>query len=191
MAKLHQFSDGEHRSVVGIAQATAPIICLPDVRRPLAIARFVIAIVVNSFDSMFVRRALAHIGKKVQKRLAPSIAYRNAPTAVIGKMFISGVVAAASHIAPHQEFWGVSSPVDSSSFAGRLAAKTAAGPRPSVFQTFYGNRFFLAAVAAAKPAWMFFVDALFARSKSDQAAKSVVWGNRHASMYHNELGATT
>lgn len=191
MAKVHQFSDGEHRSVMGVAQAASPVVCLPYISSPLAIAWLVIAVIVDSFDSVIVRRSLTHIGEKVQKCFAPPIAYRNSPAAIIGKMLVFPVVTAAPHVAPHEEFRGVSAPVDSSSFASGLATQTAAGASISAFEFLNGYRLFISAIASAEPARMFFACALFVRAKSNQATKSVIRGNRHVSMYHNEWGTAT
>lgn len=67
---------------------------------PATITGFVVAVVVNSFDS-HPRRRLAHIFKEGFEAIAPAVAHFDAATAVIREVLTFWVVAAVNHARPN------------------------------------------------------------------------------------------
>lgn len=65
---------------------------------PLAVARFVIAVIINSSKSQTLR-AFTHILQKVLK-LQPGLAYLNAPPSVTWKGSVIGILASLKHHRP-------------------------------------------------------------------------------------------
>lgn len=73
-------------------------------RSPTAVARLVIAVVVNALDCMERRRALAHIGKECTESLSPAFANRDPAPSVPTPSLAIGFVAALNHCYPHRIF---------------------------------------------------------------------------------------
>lgn len=66
---------------------------------PLAIAGFIISVVVYALYAVMFARSIAHVGKKVFK-LMPAIANLNATLAIVFKKFVVRVGASLNHVIP-------------------------------------------------------------------------------------------
>lgn len=71
--------------------------------RPAAVSRFVVSIVVDAVERVAIRRFRSHIRKKVRK-CTPTIANRDAPTAVILPVPRAGIGASLNHSIPSTVF---------------------------------------------------------------------------------------
>lgn len=90
-----------HGSTIMRQEASAaPIPSLLFVRCPSHVARFVVAIVVDSLKRVLTAWARPHVGVKVCKRLSPAVAYHYATTAVIFICLACGYVAPCLHGQP-------------------------------------------------------------------------------------------
>lgn len=69
-------------------------------RRPSAIFRAVVAIVVDAVNGMLLRRARSHVSEKRRKGFVPRVAYSNAPAAVAGVGLRASVIAPRAHVYP-------------------------------------------------------------------------------------------
>jgi hypothetical protein len=122
---------------------------------PTAVARFVVAIVVDAVQRMIGRWAPAHIGQKVFVGAAPPVAYRDTASAVITVALVGLGVAAFQHAAPRPKLGG---PASSARFAVRgqhlaeaVFVVAAAALRESSPQASAGNDTLSAAVAPTQP----------------------------------------
>jgi hypothetical protein len=123
---------------------------------PTAIARFVVAIVVDAVK-LVLWWARAHIFDKRGEVMAPSVAHRNAAPAPVGVSRVRRVVAAAAHIAPRLVFAAAAGScfvtMNSRTLARALAMETTAAsraPRQQMAKSdvFYGPAITLALHAA-------------------------------------------
>jgi len=88
-------------SVVGEHSRLAGIVALLQLCRPSAIAGFVVSIVIRvAVDGCLGKWLWSHIGKKVDKRLSPSLADRDSSTAVEVVSAVSRVAASPLHLFP-------------------------------------------------------------------------------------------
>lgn len=78
----------------------APIQHLIFLRRPFAIAGFVIAIIVNSFNRKAFR-SFSHILKECREAVRPSSTHSNAAPAVVGIRRMLGIAASLFHVEPY------------------------------------------------------------------------------------------
>lgn len=119
---------------------------------PTAVARFVVSVIVNSFQSQSARLC-SHIGKKKDKRVPP-IANRNAPTSVSFKPRNIWVSATRQHCSPNCVCGG--RPVDCVPVS-YLGGDSCVNPRASAAygvaraEFFSGNDRGISALALAKP----------------------------------------
>ena len=79
---------------------TTPILHLLAYRRPTAVGRFVIAVVVDAIDRVRGRRTRTHIGVESLKGIAPALTDRDATAAVIGPSFAIRIRAAVNDAIP-------------------------------------------------------------------------------------------
>ena len=70
---------------------------------PLTVIRRISSMVIEPFNRMAWRGALAHVGKKILKGV-PSLANRNATPSVIRKRAVGRIVAPISHVSPNAVF---------------------------------------------------------------------------------------
>jgi hypothetical protein len=150
------------------------LLCL---RCPPAVLRRVRPIVVRPAINAVLRAWLApHVSEKVSVAILPSLANRDAPTAVVGEVISLRVEASSAKGAPCSVFWG---PIALAVFRFRLAVarrkilfvKTATGFRVPAFQALAADHFLSAAVAPAKP--MSPSLSSFSEGKDKQAAESL------------------
>jgi hypothetical protein len=172
------------------AEVGSGIGCLFSGRGPSTIRGFVVAVVVDAIDRV-ARRTAAHVGQKVIERKSPSLAYGNAPSAVILIPDVARVLASSLHALPNLVFgrrftagrFAVFPRGYSRFCAGAANASTAfsaASPKPASLGR---NR--ITAVAHADPPWT--VGRLVCRSRHNgQSLKSP--SNKaldnHARFYH-------
>lgn len=120
--------------------------------RPKAIIGLVVSVIVSTFKAVLGRRAVAHVFKKRFKAVAPSIANLNAPTAVMAENLAIGVQAPLSHAGPNAVDRCASHAVRSGAVSGPGARSiTSAGLAIATSKRFSAYRFFIAAIALAKP----------------------------------------
>ncbi len=67
---------------------------------PVAILRFIIAVIVDSVDLVSERWWIAHVRNKIQEVVAPSLANRNAAASIAWEAFHFRIVTAAYHSLP-------------------------------------------------------------------------------------------
>jgi len=100
---------------------------------PSAIARFVVAIIVDAIERIFGTRMVAHILNKISNRQSPAFTNRNAATSVIFPAFIIRIIAAAFHVLPSTINARRFSPADSKTmfligFGYRFSLRHGRGP---------------------------------------------------------------
>lgn len=98
----HRFSHEGKESIV------SRIANLLELRGPLAIARFVVPIVLLAINGVRLRRLRPHVSQKRIERIAPLFAYRYSAPAVICVLFVAGAIAPSQHCVPSPELGGVS-----------------------------------------------------------------------------------
>ncbi len=69
-------------------------------RRPAAVARLVVPVVVDPVDLMFLRRTWPHVGKEVLERVHPTVANRDATATVAAPSFVIRVFASTFKASP-------------------------------------------------------------------------------------------
>lgn len=99
-----RFAEGNDKS------RAAPITRLFGSRRPAAVTRFVVTVIVAAFDLMLWRRSFSHIRKKVFEAF-PSLAHNDPSSAVIWKRRTVAVCTASSDLAPNVPLRGTSETV--------------------------------------------------------------------------------
>jgi hypothetical protein len=144
--------------IMGKQSGATTVSYLLGLRGPLAIFWEVAKVVVYSLKGK-AGRALAHIGKEVFERFQPSVADRNAPTAIASIPFVVGVEAPAFHVSPrfvHSRSFAYSGvPVRGIVDAGKLAPIAPAGLNKPGTQRRSGYYFLPAAVTQAEPSTVF------------------------------------
>lgn len=122
----------------GVSLVTALLAC----RSPNTIFGTVIAVIFNSLDRMTWGWLQTHVGEKVFKRIFPSLAYRNASSAIIRKARMFWIGTTSLHISPSKMFGRI---VHSMSKAAGSAVASArndlAGPQVSTEDCFTGPAF--------------------------------------------------
>ena len=68
---------------------------------PSAVSRFVVSVGVQPVDRMVERRAFAHIGKKRDKRVLPSLTDANAAPAILREVLVADLFAPRLHADPN------------------------------------------------------------------------------------------
>jgi hypothetical protein len=96
---LGQPGKGDHLAVAFNVQVARGIALLLAVRRPTAIPRFVVAVIINAIDAGPSARTLAHIKDEILEP-RPPIADGNAATPIPWVMRVLGVVATGAHVLP-------------------------------------------------------------------------------------------
>lgn len=81
------------------APVVAFVVALDFMRRPSAITRFVVAVIVDAIDRV-ARWALSHVGQKIDERVTPSVAHGNTTCAVVMVTVVAREVAAAFRSIP-------------------------------------------------------------------------------------------
>ncbi len=92
---------------------------------PIAIAGFIIAMIVATFQSQLFLRSWPHIGQEVGKG-QPTFANLDSPASVVGKLFVGGTQAASFHGSPNVVFRFSRPTMSSSSFAHIFSGKATA-----------------------------------------------------------------
>ena len=87
-------------SIVREQACGASVLTLLGWRLPSAIAWFVIAIIINTTNTVTWTRWIAHVLKKRFERLSPSIAHFDATLSILGIVGIAGVVASLLNALP-------------------------------------------------------------------------------------------
>lgn len=95
------FGNRERESFVRQQMARPLVLLLLAVRRPAAVLRAVMTVIVDAVNGVCVTRSATHVSNKSRKRFAPSVAHCNSTTAVVGELFVSRAETAAAHRLPH------------------------------------------------------------------------------------------
>lgn len=85
------------------AYASAPVVLLVFVHRPITIFRRIRAVVIAPFDRMTRRRSMAHVGQKIHEYI-PSDTDRNTTASIAGEVMGSRISATIQHVAPRAIF---------------------------------------------------------------------------------------
>ena len=135
-----------------MSRALSPMSRLLFPGAPLAIARFVVAVIVDAIEGE-PERPLAHVREKSFERVAPTIADGDAATAVIAPVLMPGVKAALLHRIPTAIGWrgGAVRRMAMRQSGKILAAKTSAACRMVRQQRNASNECFGSAIAPAGP----------------------------------------
>lgn len=112
-------------SVVGQVASFARVQYLLPLCCPSAVARFVIAVIVNTVNRVFRGWFRSHILVKGEKGIAPTVADGNAATSVITVPRIIDVCASLDHASPSAMFRREVQPIDFTGTAARLMAAIA------------------------------------------------------------------
>lgn len=154
-----------------LAIATCIVVLLPH-RCPSAVAWFVVPIVVDSVDTVKIRRSASHVDEEVLVGV-PVFANRDATSAVVFEHAVVCVLAPAEHSRPRSVlggFFTIAPFTMSSAFLSTLHSEfDAEAPtrfRLAVSQHVTAQRFFLPTVASAKPRELL-ADALLGQAQDD------------------------
>lgn len=126
------------------------VVCLLDGRRPLAICRFIVAVIVNSVNRVITRWPYPHIAKKCRET-APFLTHSYSPSAIVCIVSRQRVEAPISNSTPCSIFDRFRHSVNSCSVSAQFSANASAGCRCSSSQGLgvYFNQF--SASAHAEP----------------------------------------
>lgn len=98
------FSNCNSNSIESEISVTSRIVFLLNLRCPCAIIICISSVIILTINRMLWGRSLSHIRQKILKGI-PSLANRNASSAIITKLFISWIMASISHAQPNLIFW--------------------------------------------------------------------------------------
>ncbi len=128
----------------------SPVATLLACAFPSAIARLVIAFVVQAVYGKFFVRAWANIGKEVFKGFPPAFANRYAARAVVSVLLGILVMASLNHVLPGVKFLSLGF-----AMCGNIVqTQTATAKRFAVSQISMGNTAYFPALATAIPEWL-------------------------------------
>lgn len=123
---------------------------------PSAIARLIVAVIVNALKGMLRRWLWPHVGQEILKRVAPMFANRNTTSAVAGISLVTGVEATLLHITPDLIFARARLPVCGEKLDSALndafALETTAALRLAASERATAHNQLSAAIATAIPA---------------------------------------
>lgn len=143
--------NGQSPSVVGDKMIAPAVVVLFYTCRPSTIFGTVVARIVDSFQGVLKRRALAEIAIETLERLAPTLADGNAPRSIVAVIPILGVIATPLHIVPDAVFISVRHAVYEVTSASFFAIKASAAKACVAGQTKSGNGSNCSTVTTAKP----------------------------------------
>jgi hypothetical protein len=144
-------SDRDHLPRLELVSAMAPLVVrLLQMARPAAVARFVVAIVVDAIDRL-VRRRLTHIGEERREALGarPALTNPDAARAVVA-LIVSGRPATGMHRLPNAIGAGSVAP-SAGAVLDDMLAQAAAIVAAARTQIRAAHLAFYATIAAAKP----------------------------------------
>ncbi len=130
------------RLFVGLLRATA---------RPAAIARFVVAIVVDPVKRMLGRRPPTNISEECLERLLPSVADADAPAAVMDPSAQFRVRATFAHLTPRLVFRRTAHSVSAAQAGNGFTLETAATPMLPISEIAAMRSRDISAIAMAEP----------------------------------------
>lgn len=162
-------------TIVGQANVAATVSRLLGVRRPSAVFGTVRAVVVNSVEGVFRRRARPHVSVEVLEGL-PALTYYDPTSAVVGPSRVVAVSAATTHPHPHGMFRKASSrAVGFARCTPGLNAKASTGARahPKVATADTDD---FPAIASARPHQL--PDGCWRIGQDDQTTESLAGGQR-------------
>lgn len=118
---------------------------------PLAVARSVITVIVDSIYRMLRGGRIAHVGVEIRERVSPPVANGNPSSPIVPVVLVSGPVASGEHSAPsnirHCSMHSVLRDTTKKTFFLKAAARL----RIATPKYFPGNLFLGAALTLAKP----------------------------------------
>ena len=121
-------------------------------RLPLAIARFVIAFIINPINRVFRRGRISHIFIKCLKAVSPAIAHFYSTTSIAIKEITFRIFSTINHAAPSNIDFGLTFPVRASSITNQLCLSASTISAFSRYQiTGLRNRLLCSASAFADP----------------------------------------
>lgn len=130
------------------AHGQCPVSLLHFSRGPSAVARFVVAVVVDSVKR-FASRTLSHVLNKIFERVHPSFAHLDSTTAPSPIILVGCSRASRFHARPRSKSASFAFPMGGIENAIVVPAKTPAGLCESLRQTAVANDTLLAAIAPA------------------------------------------
>jgi hypothetical protein len=177
----------EPRRLAGFDDArcwrVSPVSRLFTPRRPTAIARLVIAVVVDAVNAVLQRGATAHVGKKIGV-LAPMFADRNASSAIVLEILPLRVATSSADIGPCQPFWRLMGfAMQATSLASFFAMKASARSSATAPQAIAGQEQFSATIPATEPAY---TSDVFKRSQTAKTLASKFNETRHVRRHYND-----
>lgn len=187
---------GEALAVMRHIDADAPIRMLDMWKRPAAVLRRVIAIVVDAVNGVFAAWARSHVSKEVFKR-SPALADRNAARLVVAEVLAVRVRGAIKDAGPNTVLGGFAHAVralgSAVSLCKLLFADAATGRREAAFKVLRPRGFLAAAVASAYPhgAALRIVEgrAMQCGEKAEALASQVKWFGHKHSLVRRAIGA--
>ncbi len=127
--------------------ARPTVLCLFVSGCPTAVARLIVAVVVDAFNGVLGRRHVAHVGEKVLKGCCPAGANLDPPATVDFEMRASRIRASLNNALPAAEFGGLALSMRGDSIPVKASARFST---PG-FEVVAGNNLDVSALAAAIP----------------------------------------
>ncbi len=120
-------------------------------RRPAAIARLIIAVVIDSVNGMLGRWARPHVGRECLETHSPSLAHRNAASSVVLKICEPAIAASVDHVRPNVVNRSTRHAVLKIHHGGAFSPKAAAACCVAISQMLRLDCFHFATIAPAFP----------------------------------------
>jgi hypothetical protein len=130
---------------------SAGVILLNLHRRPSAILRRIISIVVDSINGVFLAGLISHIVKEVLKRMSPPITNGDSTTTVVREPFVFFSVAPVPHARPRSVFSGAVHAVNRVFFSYDIVGVATAGGRFSCSEAITSHGGDIPAIADTLP----------------------------------------
>lgn len=109
---------------MGEPDIVSAIVLLGLAINPTAIARFVVALIVDAVNRVLGAGAWPHVGHEQGERTAPAIAHGNPTSAVILELVRVGVITPRQHRSPHAMLQRLAAAVGCHALSGKLTLKT-------------------------------------------------------------------
>lgn len=132
----------------------AAVVSLLFSRSPFAVLGFVVAVIINAFDSHILGRRFSHVREKILED-CPTLANFDAAPSIVAKMRNIAIAASVEHTFPDAINAGACLSVGSVSVSRPFRTKTTTGLRISVSETANVNKSRVAAITLAEPSNMF------------------------------------
>lgn len=189
----HQASALKHPHAPRRLSVTAPVALLLRPCGPAAVARLVVAIVVDAVQRVISRRSPAHVGEERFVGDCPSLTDGDPSAAIVSVLFVAGTQATSAHASPRRVFCGHGCSLAVLTAAAlttrHFGSETAATARLKPGQSVSERDVLVATIALAKPfnAWAWCVGSFDHREAPDSLSDVENDGWRHVTLRPHRL----